>query len=186
MAEHAFALSDDTFRDFLTGDLLVKPATERWEREDYYRLRRAVFAEEQGLFNQDRDVHDFTAHPIVAIAYNCGVADRVVGAVRIYEQEPGLWYGGRLCVERRYRRYGMIGKALVNEAVSRAIELGCSTFLATVQEANETYFQSLHWNTLQPLQLLNRAHVLMQAQLTRYPIMPREVSLLPLKEQRHG
>ena len=70
MAEHAFALNDDTFRDFLTGDLLVKPATERWEREAYYRLRRAVFADEQGLFAQDRDTHDFQALPIVAVAYN--------------------------------------------------------------------------------------------------------------------
>jgi len=186
MAEHAFALNDDTFRGFLTGDLLVKPATERWEREAYYRLRRSVFAEEQGLFSQDRDALDFTALPIVAIAYNCGVADRVVGAVRIYEQEAGLWYGGRLCVERDYRRHGMIGKALVNEAVSRAIELGCHRFLATVQQANETYFHSLHWHSLQPLQLLGHAHVLMQAQLQCYPFMPREVSLLPLKEQRHG
>ncbi|MGG2397808.1 MSMEG_0567/Sll0786 family nitrogen starvation N-acetyltransferase [Pseudomonas sp. SH1-B] len=186
MSVHAFALNDDTFRDFLAGDLLVKPATERWEREAYYRLRRAVFAEEQGLFAQDRDAHDFQALPIVAVAYNCGVADRVIGAVRIYEQEKGLWYGGRLCVEPEYRRHRMIGKALVNEAVSRAIDLGCRRFLATVQQTNEAYFQGLHWDSLQHITLLERPHVLMQAQLQHYPFMPREVSLLPVKEPRHG
>ncbi|UUY08639.1 GNAT family N-acetyltransferase [Pseudomonas sp. J452] len=186
MAEHAFALNDDTFRDFLADDLLVKPAAERWERDAYYRLRRAVFAEEQRLLSQDRDEHDFHALPIVAIAYNCGMADRVVGAVRIYEKAPGLWYGGRLCVERDYRRHGMIGKALVNEAVSRAIELGCHTFLATVQQSNEAYFHSLHWHSLEALELLGHPHVLMQAQLERYPFMPRQVSLLPLKVRRHG
>ena len=30
----------------------------------------------------------------------------------------------------------LFGKALINEAVSRAIDLGCHTFLATVQQAD--------------------------------------------------
>ncbi len=127
MAEHAFALIDGTFADFLAGDLLVKPAADAWERQDYYALRRAVFSDEQQLLAQDKDEKDFQAIPIVAVAHHCGMPEHVVGAVRIYETEPGVWYGGRLCVERAYRRHGMIGKALVNEAVSRAIDLGCQT-----------------------------------------------------------
>lgn len=186
MAEHAFALSDDTFRDFLADDLLVKPASESWEKRDYFALRRAVFSNEQQLLSQDKDSHDFQALPIVAVAYNCGMADKVVGAVRIYEPEPGLWYGGRLCVARAYRRHGLIGTALVNEAVSQAIELGCQRFLATVQQANEGYFHSLHWQTLEHIELLGQPHALMQAQLSCYPFLPRQVSLMPLKARRHG
>jgi putative N-acetyltransferase (TIGR04045 family) len=185
MAEHAFALIDGTFADFLAGDLLVKPAADAWERQDYYALRRAVFSDEQQLLAQDKDEKDFQAIPIVAVAHHCGMPEHVVGAVRIYETEPGIWYGGRLCVERAYRRHGMIGKALVNEAVSRAIDLGCQTFLATVQQANESYFHSLHWQTLQPMDLLGHPHCLMQAQLDRYPFMPRQVALLPRKVRRH-
>ncbi|CAD5109544.1 MSMEG_0567/Sll0786 family nitrogen starvation N-acetyltransferase [Zestomonas carbonaria] len=186
MPGSSFALIDGDFADFLAGDLLVKPAREPWEKRGYYALRRSVFSEEQQLLAQDKDSHDFQATPIVAVAGSCGVADRVIGAVRIYEQEPGLWYGGRLCVEKAYRRHGMIGKALVNEAVSLAIDIGCQTFLATVQLVNESYFHSLHWHTLEHIELLGQPHVLMQAELSSYPFMPREVSLLPLKARRHG
>jgi len=186
MAKHAFALSDDTFADFLAGDLLVKPVSETWERNGYYDLRRAVFSQEQRLLEQDRDERDFQATPIVAVASHCGMPERVIGAVRIYSTAPGTWYGGRLCVERDYRRHGMIGKALVNEAVSRAIDLGCHTFLATVQQANESYFHGLHWQSLQEMELLGQPHVLMQAQLQRYPLMPRQVALKPRRSAHHG
>ncbi|NHN69039.1 GNAT family N-acetyltransferase [Pseudomonas fluorescens] len=186
MAEHAFALTEDTFRDFLADDLIVRPAQQEWERNGYFALRRKVFSEEQRLLEQDKDERDFQAIPIVALSHHCGMPEQVIGAVRIYKTAPGTWYGGRLCVDHAYRRHGMIGKALVNEAVSRAIDLGCHTFLATVQLANESYFQRLHWQSLSDLELLGQPHVLMQAQLASYPLMPRQVSLRPLKERRHG
>jgi putative N-acetyltransferase (TIGR04045 family) len=186
MAEHAFALIDGTFPGFLAGDLLVKPAEEAWERQHYYALRRAVFSDEQQLLAQDKDEKDFQAIPIVAIAHHCGMPERVIGAVRIYESEPGLWYGGRLCVDRQYRRHAMIGKALVNEAVARALDLGCQRFLATVQHSNESYFHGLHWDTLDSLELLGQPHCLMQAQLDRYPFMARQIALLSKKVNRHG
>ncbi|MNV82402.1 hypothetical protein D3C71_1761340 [compost metagenome] len=75
----------------------------------------------------------------------------------------------------------MIGKALVNEAVSRAKELGCEVFRATVQAQNETYFHALCWQTLEQLELLGQPHCLMQADLPSYPLMPRQVSLRALK-----
>lgn len=177
MAEHAFALSEDTFRDFLAGDLLIKPAAEAWERGGYYALRRSVFSDEQQLLDQDKDEQDFHAIPIVAISQHCGMPEQVIGAVRIYATEPGVWYGGRLCVARAYRRHSMIGKALVNEAVCKATELGCHTFLATVQQANESYFHALHWETLKPVELLGQPHLMMQARLDAYPLMPRQVAL---------
>jgi putative N-acetyltransferase (TIGR04045 family) len=186
MAEHAFALIDDCFADFLAGELRVKPASEAWERQHYYALRRAVFSDEQRLLAQDKDERDFQAIPIVAVAHHCGMPERVVGAVRIYPTEPGVWYGGRLCVERPYRRHAMIGTALVNEAVSRAIDLGCQTFLATVQEANEGYFHNLHWHTLKTLDVLGQPHCLMQADLSRYPHMPRQTPLRRHKGDSRG
>ncbi|MFF7708515.1 MSMEG_0567/Sll0786 family nitrogen starvation N-acetyltransferase [Pseudomonas sp. NPDC007930] len=186
MAEHAFALIDSTFAEFRAGEVVVKPAEHEWERHGYYRLRRAVFTAEQGLLAQDRDAHDFAAVAIVAVAGHCGMPDEVVGAVRIYSPEPGLWYGGRLCVAAAYRRHALIGSALVNEAVTRAQELGCERFLATVQQANEGYFHSLHWHTLQALELHGQAHCLMQAQLERYPFMPRQLPLVACQGRRHG
>ncbi|WP_395853294.1 MSMEG_0567/Sll0786 family nitrogen starvation N-acetyltransferase [Cystobacter fuscus] len=182
----SFALVSDTFEPWRAGDLRVKPASEAWERADYYALRRAVFVGEQRLLEQDRDTRDFQAIPIVAVAHACGMADRVVGAVRIYEDEDGLWYGGRLCVAREYRHHARIGQALVNEAVARARELGCRAFRATVQAANETWFQRLHWHSLERLELLGQPHVLMQAELERYPFLPRWNGSPPREEHRHG
>lgn len=186
----AFALVDSTFEPFRAGELVVKPATENWEKQAYFALRRAVFSDEQQLLAHDKDSHDFQAIAIVALAGNCGMADQVVGAVRIYssseEAVPSLWFGGRLCVAQAYRRHSMIGKALVNEAVSRAKELGCETFRATVQAPNEAYFHGLHWRTLDRLDVLGQPHCLMQADLASYPLMPRQVSLQPLKGARHG
>jgi putative N-acetyltransferase (TIGR04045 family) len=144
-----------------------------------------VFSEEQRLLEQDKDARDFQAIPIVAVTHQFGMPEHVVGAVRIYSESPGTWYGGRLCVERAYRRHGMIGKALVNEAVSRAIDLGCQTFLATVQQANEGYFHNLHWDTLEPIVLLGRPHVLMQARLDQYPFLTRQVALTRRRSPRH-
>lgn len=186
MADCSYALSDDTFAPFLATDLRVQPASQAWERHEYYALRRAVFSSEQQLMAQDRDEQDFQAIPIVALEHICGEPDQVVGAVRIFQPTPGQWYGGRLCVEQRYRRHAMVGKALVNEAVSLAIELGCQRFLATVQAPNEAYFHSLHWQTLERIDLLGQPHCLMQADLAQYPFMPRRVSLQLLKGPRHA
>lgn len=185
MPNSAFALVDSTFEPFRSGELLVKPASESWEKQAYFALRRSVFSDEQQLLAQDKDSHDFQAIAIVALAGNCGIVDQVVGAVRIYQPQPGLWFGGRLCVAPAYRRHSMIGKALVNEAVSRAKDLGCDVFRATVQAQNEGYFHSLHWHTLEHLELLGQPHCLMQADMSAYPLMLRQVSLRALKVVRH-
>ena len=78
--------------------------------EAYFLLRQQIFCQEQGIFEKsDRDDYDSIAYPIVAINHD----DRVVGVVRIYEPEPGLWYGGRLGVHPDYRRGWKIGKGLM-------------------------------------------------------------------------
>ena len=70
-----------------------KLATDSQEIAAYFALRRSIFAEEQQLFQgDDVDEIDQIAYPIVAMATD---TNQVVGVVRIYEVEPGIWYGGR-------------------------------------------------------------------------------------------
>jgi putative N-acetyltransferase (TIGR04045 family) len=70
----------------------------------YFNLRRKIFAEEQTLFEgDDADELDRIAYPIVAIAPE-DKEDKIVGVVRIYELQPGIWYGGRLGTHPDYRR----------------------------------------------------------------------------------
>ena len=49
MLNLAFALVDSTFEPFRAGELLVKPASEHWEKQAYFALRRSVFSDEQQL-----------------------------------------------------------------------------------------------------------------------------------------
>jgi putative N-acetyltransferase (TIGR04045 family) len=143
----------------------------------YFGLRHQIFCREQGLFQgSDWDEVDRTAHPIVALTpaqniYEPDLArwEQVIGVVRIYETEPGLWYGGRLGVHPDYRRGWHIGKGLIEKAVTSANTWGCQRFLATVQLQNVRFFQRLHWDSLEEIMICDRSHHLMQADLAYYP-----------------
>ena len=157
-------------RSSLGAEVVAQVASEPWQLSGYRDLRRAIFAEEQGLFEgSDFDEHDAHALPIVAHSQIAGMPDRVVGVVRIYRSEPGTWFGGRLGVRREYRRFGAIGRALITTAVSTAHGLGCERFLATVQLANVRYFERHHFCALRELVVRGRPHQLMQADLACYP-----------------
>ncbi|NJL19924.1 MAG: GNAT family N-acetyltransferase [Leptolyngbyaceae cyanobacterium SM1_3_5] len=143
-----------------------KLATQPQEITAYFALRRAIFAEEQQLFSgDDSDEIDRIAYPIVALTST----HQVVGVVRIYEVEPGIWYGGRLGTHRDFRKGWQIGKGLIHKAVTTANTWGCTQFLATVQLPNVRFFQRLHWESIEEITLCDRPHHLMQADLNFYP-----------------
>jgi putative N-acetyltransferase (TIGR04045 family) len=142
--------------------------------EGYWSLRRRIFCEEQSLFeHSDRDDRDPIAYPIVAIDHHrpeladAGPAG-VVGVVRILEEEPGVWFGGRLGVAAEHRRQNQIGKGLIWKAVSTAHGWGAHRFLATVQLQNVRFFRRLHWESLQELVIRGVPHQLMEADLDYY------------------
>jgi putative N-acetyltransferase (TIGR04045 family) len=146
---------------------LFKLARTQPEIDDYYALRRKIFVEEQALFpHDDLDALDAIAYPIIAIAPD---DPEVLGVVRISEPEPHLWYGGRLGTHPDYRRGWHIGKGLINKAVTTANAWGCDRFLATVQIQNVRFFQRLHWDSIEEIEIRGIAHHLMQADLDYYP-----------------
>ncbi|WP_375338290.1 MSMEG_0567/Sll0786 family nitrogen starvation N-acetyltransferase [Chelatococcus sambhunathii] len=160
----------DPFPPFVSSEFQVKYATEPWERRGAAALRRAVFCEEQGVFaGDDRDAIDDIATPIVALSSLTVAPDEVVGTVRIHEEAPGLWWGSRLAVAKRYRRVGTLGTALIRLAVRSANARGCTLFLAHVQAGNALLFQRLSWDVIEPVELHGRPHFLMQARLEAYP-----------------
>ncbi len=139
------------------------------EIEAYFNLRQLIFCQEQGLFpTSDVDEIDQYAYPIVAIDQTVATQP-IVGVVRIYESEPGLWYGGRLGTHPDYRKGWQIGKGLIYKAVTTANTWGCDRFLATVQLQNVRFFQRLHWESLEEITICDRPHHLMQADLNFYP-----------------
>lgn len=149
----------------------------------YWELRSAIFCQEQHLFeHSDRDQQDDLAYPIAAVNHDpCrGLGGQVVGVVRILEAEPRLWYGGRLGVHADFRRHNQIGKGLIWKAVTTANGWGCDRFLATVQIQNVRFFQRLHWDSLEELEIRGVRHHLMQADMAYYQPSrePRPAALL--------
>jgi len=162
----------------LAAEVVARVASEAWEIEGYYRVRRAIFAEEQALFEaSDVDDHDALATPIVAASQIAGMPDEVVGVVRIYESAPAVWYGGRLGVRHDYRRRGAVGAALITTAVSSAHAWGCRRFFATVQAQNVRYFERHHFAALEAITVKGRPHALMEADLGAFPPCPRALAL---------
>jgi putative N-acetyltransferase (TIGR04045 family) len=162
-------------------------AREPWERQGYYALRRDIFCEEQGIFEDtDRDEHDADALPIVAVRNCMGVGDEVVGVVRIDERAPGIWWGSRLGVAESYRsltdftahnvfddeellRFSSVGATLIYKAVSSAHAFGAQRFFAHVQRQNVSLFRRLHWDSIEEVTLHGRLHHKMEADLSCYP-----------------
>ncbi|WP_437675971.1 MSMEG_0567/Sll0786 family nitrogen starvation N-acetyltransferase [Sorangium sp. So ce131] len=133
-------------------------------------MRRSTFCDEQGLFRStDEDEWDAAAYPIVAVHLGAREGEEIVGTVRIYEAEPGVWYGGRLSVERAHRKQGVVGRGLVHKAVTSAHGWGCRRFLALVQAANVPFFEGIHWRSLEERSFHGHPHHLMQADLASYP-----------------
>lgn len=157
-----------------------KLATDSQEIDDYFALRRSIFAEEQQIFEgDDRDHIDQIAYPIVAIAPD---TQQVIGVVRIYEVAPGIWYGGRLGTHSDYRKGWKIGKGLIYKAVTTANSWGCHRFLATVQLQNVRFFERFHWQSLEELSICDRPHHLMKADLNFYPPSTETRPIVCLKE----
>lgn len=178
----------DPFEQFTPPDFAFKIAETPEELDGYWALRRAIFCEEQKVFRgSDVDAIDDHAMPIVCETLIAGMHDAVVGVVRIDERSPGVWYGSRLgvAVEFRsvkrispgvaqrnrqpvHRGLGALGAGLIFKAVSTAHALGCHEFLATVQHQNARFFERLHWEPLEELELFGLRHVKMRADLAYY------------------
>lgn len=156
----------------IPGEYRIRLAEGPWELRQYRQLRRAVFCDEQRIFDHDdRDAHDDDAIPIVALACIAGIGERVVGTVRIHRDAsaPGVWHGSRLCVAADVRRLAFLGCGLIRLAVTTAHARGCTRFLAQVQEQNVALFETLHWRALDAQTLHGRPHRRMEADLTHYP-----------------
>jgi putative N-acetyltransferase (TIGR04045 family) len=153
-------------------EIVVRWASAQWERDAAYAIRRAVFCEEQGIFeSDDRDAIDDDAQMLVAVQGARGASPYVVGTVRIHRDpsNAATWYGSRLAVREDFRRHGRIGATLIRLAVSSAHALGCEVFLAHVQARNAPLFRRLHWRTIDEAIFFGRAHHVMQADLAHYP-----------------
>ncbi len=152
-------------RAFESDDAAVvcHPARTSGELQEALAIRKMVFVEEQGLFEDtDRDNDD--ARSMHLVAEEKGV---IVGTVRIFpvEGESHHWVGGRLAVVRSKRANGA-GEILVREAVKRVRDLGGRRFTAMIQERNVSFFERLGWRVVKDTKIYRgKPHRLMEADL---------------------
>lgn len=147
------------------SQIICKIVETEAERRAHFAIRQAVFVEEQGMFSgSDVDEHDSHAIHIIAVDQ---LTRQVVGAVRVYEAEPGTWYGGRMAVLQEYRRYmPPIGPLLDRLAERTVSERGCRRFLAYIQMQNVRFFERLGWSKIgEPVLHCDQPHQLMEANL---------------------
>ncbi|MFC1591128.1 MSMEG_0567/Sll0786 family nitrogen starvation N-acetyltransferase [Thermodesulfobacteriota bacterium] len=140
--------------------IVCRPVQDAAELEQYYNLRCRVFVEEQGLFSDtDRDAYDEQAIHIVALR-----GASVVGAVRVYEESDGVYQGGRLAVEKKFR--GRVGRLLVHKAVEIVQQRQARTFKALIQQENIDFFKNLKWTaTGAAVRYKDKLHQMMEADL---------------------
>ncbi len=140
--------------------ILCRIAETEEELNAAYRIRHEIFVREQQLFQPtDRDGFDRQAIHIVAVA-----DDEIVGTVRIYEQEKGTWYGGRLAVQKGFR--GRAGALLVKKAVETVRERRAGRFLAYIQLPSVAFFKRNRWKPVGEVTHYHGApHQLMEAEL---------------------
>jgi putative N-acetyltransferase (TIGR04045 family) len=138
------------------------------ERALHMAIRRAVFVDEQGLFDaSDSDEHDADPATLHVLGFWAGEA---AGAVRLYPlAEPGWWKGDRLAVLSAFRRHG-IGAPLVRFAVGTASRLGGLVMVAQIQPANVAFFERLGWYRVgDPAPYVGRLHQQMAVDLQPVP-----------------
>lgn len=156
---------------FSYSDCRIKLAVDDWELQQAQALRKAVFVVEQEIFsNSDHDLYDSSADTLIATIGMLGIPDAVVGTVRIHQQEPGVWIGSRLAVDRAFRSQNGLGKALIRMAVGSARARGCKAFYANVQYQNVALFQKLGWNAVGEVTVHGTGHMFMQAKLELFPV----------------
>jgi putative N-acetyltransferase (TIGR04045 family) len=149
-----------------TKSYQFKLATDAQEIAAYFALRCSIFAEEQQLFQgNDVDEIDLVAYPIVALATD---TNQVVGVVRIYEVESGIWYGGRLGTHRDYRKGWQIGKGLIYKAVTTANAWGA---IASSKRAitKRALLSAASLAVFEEITICDCTHHLMEADLNFYP-----------------
>ena len=133
------------------AEVVCERAIEGDRLTDHYRIRRAVFVDEQGMFEgTDRDEHD--AEPgVVHVLATVGSVS--VGTVRLFplDRQGRLWQGDRLAVLPAHRVHGA-GAPLVRFAVAWAAAAGGRRMVAHIQLPNVVFFRRLGWNVSGPVE----------------------------------
>jgi len=144
--------------------LVCRPAKTPAELDAYYAIRHDAFVAKEQLF-EGSDVEPIDTDPrtlhIVAI---CEPPGDVIGVVRCYPGQDGVWFGGRLCVVEAYRASRLlVGRELVRTAERLMRDRGVRVFLGYIQLQIVHFFEHIGWVRIgEPVMYAGVPHQLMR------------------------
>ena len=169
----------EPFPEFLPSEYRVKFATEAWERREPRRCAGRCSATSRGFSSATIATRSTRSR---SRSSRCRRSPCVAGRGRHGAHpraEPGIWWGSRLAVAPRYRRFG--ARRLADPP--RGLFGACArlpAFFCPCAGQNALMFQRLHWPTLEEIELHGRPHHLMQADLGHYPPIADAGDRIPL------
>lgn len=128
-----------------------------------FRIRNDVFVRELRMF-KDTDIDRFDDEAVyIAVRDDA----EIIGTVRVYRDDNGRWFGGRLAVKKEKRK-ASAAKMLVKKAEEVASYNGADILFAMVQEKNVNFFKKTGWEVKEgPLQHRSITHYIMSVNTTR-------------------
>ncbi len=105
-------------------------------RNDAFTIRRAVFIDEQGFFDELDTIDDIAWH---AVAYD---GEKIIGCGRMFPENEGKFHVGRIAVLKEYR--GMnIGTEIMNAFERTAISDGIYCIVLSAQRRARDFYLKL-------------------------------------------
>ena len=104
--------------------------------KDAFLIRKAVFTDEQGFFDELDSVDDISYN---AVAYADG---KVVGCGRMFHEEESTYHIGRIAVLREYRKL-FIGSVIMNALEQKAKSIGAEYVVLSAQKRAWDFYLKL-------------------------------------------
>ncbi len=104
-------------------------------RKDAFKVRKAVFVDEQGFYDELDEIDEIAWH---AVAYDNEI---VIGCGRVFPESENSYHAGRIAVLSGYRNKN-VGTMLMKELEKTASYLGASYLVLSAQRrANDFYLK---------------------------------------------
>ena len=117
-------------------NLKIVVSNDNCVKNDAFKVRKAVFVEEQGFFDTLDDTDDISYH---AVAYN---GDQPVGCGRTFPEAKGSYHIGRIAVLYEYRNKN-IGTMIMTELEKTAAMKGASFVVLSAQRRAYEFYLKL-------------------------------------------
>ena len=110
-------------------------------KKDAFVIRKTVFTDEQGFFDELDSIDDNAWH---AAVYD---DDKIIGCGRMFLEDEKKYHVGRIAVLKEYRGTG-VGRRIMNALESKARSEGASAVVLSAQRRARDFYVTLGYETV--------------------------------------